>query len=65
VQRKRFGEISNIESVFLVFESIFNLEIEPLLVTLRVSVHIQVQIILSWCYVLSSFQVSALEKRIE
>jgi len=42
MQREGFGEISNVKSVLLVFEGIFDLEIEPLLVTLSVRVNIQI-----------------------
>lgn len=42
MQGKWFGEISYMESVLFIFEGIFNLEIEPLLVTLSVGIDIQI-----------------------
>ena len=55
MQRKGFGEISYIEGVLFIFKSIFNLEVEPLLVTLGVSVYIQIEIVFSGCDVFGSF----------
>jgi hypothetical protein len=62
VQRKGFCKISYIEGVLFILERVFYLEVEPLLVTLGVSVYIQVEIIFSRCNVFGSFKVTAFEK---
>ena len=55
VEREWFGEIADVEGVHLAFLGVFDLEEEPLLVPLSVSIHIQVQIVLGWSYIFSSF----------
>jgi hypothetical protein len=65
MQGKRLGEISDMESVLLVFEGILSFEVEPLLMSLGVCVHIEVEVVLSRIYILRLLQVSTLEKRVE
>ena len=65
MQGKRLGEISDVESVLLVFKGILSFEVEPLLMTLGIRVHIKVEVVLCWIYILGLLQVATLEKRVE
>lgn len=40
MKRERLGKVSYIKRVFLVFECVLNLEIEPLLMAFRVSIYV-------------------------
>lgn len=65
MQREWLGEISDVERILLVFEGILRFEVEPLLMSLRIRVYIEVEVVLSRIYILRFLQVATLEKRIE
>jgi hypothetical protein len=65
MQGKRLGEISDMESVLLVFKGILGFEVEPLLMTLGISVHIKVEVVLCRIHILRLLQVATLKKRVE
>lgn len=65
MQGKWLGEISDVESVLLVFKGILSFEVKPLLMTLGIRVHIKVEVILCRIHILCLLQVATLEKRVE
>lgn len=53
VKREGFGKVSDAEGVLLIFQSVFDFEVEPLLVAFSVGVHVKVQVIFVRFYILS------------